>query len=68
MNIGFSRRNPEGPLALGNAAAKANIHTWLAWRQEPGTPMGSAISNTLLCSDKTEVLAFIAWLRRLFGL
>ncbi len=58
----------ESDRPFGIAVAKANIHTWLAWREEPGTPMGSAISNTLLNSENAEALAFIAWIKRLFGI
>ena len=28
--------------------AKARIHTWLSWQDEPGTPMGTAITKRTL--------------------
>lgn len=45
---------------------KAHIHTWLAWQEGPGSPMGQAITKGDL--DATAPLAqrFVAWLRRLF--
>lgn len=47
--------------------AKARIHTWLAWQEEPGRPMGQAITKRFL--DKNCALAgtFADWLKRLFG-
>jgi hypothetical protein len=45
---------------------KALIHTWLAWQEIPGQPMGLAITVRALGHDSPTALAFIAWLRRLF--
>lgn len=46
--------------------AKANIHTWLAWQEQPGTPMGSAIKAQYLDSDAVHVVAFVNWIKKLF--
>lgn len=51
---------------FGIHLSKANIHTWLAWQEEPGTPMGSAIKFHYLQADVPEALSFIAWIKRLF--
>jgi len=53
-------------LYSGPSRCKALIHTWLAWQQEPGRPMGAAITNKALNYDSAEALAFVAWLKRLF--
>jgi hypothetical protein len=45
---------------------KALIHTWLAWQENPGYPMGTAIKAGSLRYDAPLALAFVAWLRRLF--
>lgn len=45
---------------------KAQIHTWLAWQQEPGTPMGAAITKRYLDADSEHARRFINWVRRLF--
>ncbi len=45
---------------------KALIHTWLAWQETPGQPMGLAIRAQTLRHDSPTALAFVAWLRRLF--
>lgn len=55
----------EGRFAAAHRA-KAIIHTWLAWRENPGTPMGSAITFKYLTTDNTHVRDFSAWLTRLF--
>ncbi|MGU3401350.1 DUF3226 domain-containing protein [Brucellaceae bacterium D45D] len=46
--------------------AKAIIHTWLAWRENPGTPMGSAITYKYLTTDNDHVRDFSRWLERVF--
>lgn len=48
--------------------SKALIHTWLAWQDEPGTPLGSAVTRCYLRDDCPPLPSFVAWLRRLFDL
>jgi len=45
--------------------SKAQIHTWLAWQESPGSPMGQAIGKGDLESHAPLALGFIAWLRQL---
>ena len=45
---------------------KAFIHTWLAWQDEPGKPMGTAITKRYLDPNSTQAARFVAWLRQLF--
>lgn len=45
--------------------AKAQIHTWLAWQESPGSPMGQAITKGDLDARAPLAEAFVAWLRRL---
>ena len=47
--------------------AKARIHTWLAWQEDPGTPMGLSITKRYLTTDETNCLKFIEWLKNLFS-
>ena len=47
--------------------AKANIHTWLAWQETPGKPLGSAINARYLRPDAPQALVFIEWIKRLFN-
>lgn len=47
---------------------KALIHTWLAWQETPGMPMGQAITAQVLKYDCGIALAFVEWLQRLFEL
>lgn len=50
------------------ATIKARVHTWLAWQEEPGTPMGQAITKQYLKADAPHALQLLDWLRRLFDL
>jgi len=46
---------------------KAEIHTWLAWQEEPGKPLGLAITARFLDASLAPAQAFRQWLVRLFG-
>jgi hypothetical protein len=45
--------------------AKALIHTWLAWQETPGQPLGQAI--TKLQADTAIAAKFVIWLNQLFN-
>ena len=45
---------------------KAFVHTWLAWQEEPGKPMGLAIAKRYLDPASPQADVFVAWLCRLF--
>ncbi len=47
---------------------KAHLHTWLAWQEEPGTPMGQAITKRYLDADAPHARQLIDWIRRLFDI
>ncbi len=47
---------------------KAYIHTWLAWQEEPGTPIGHAVTKRYLNPDATTAQEFLNWLMLLFDL
>lgn len=47
--------------------SKALIHTWLAWQENPGTPMGLAITKTYLDHNHGLCVLFVDWLNRLFN-
>lgn len=44
---------------------KAQIHTWLAWQEGPGSPMGQAITKGDLDANAPHARRFMEWLRRL---
>lgn len=48
--------------------SKALIHTWLAWQEDPGTPMGLAITKTYLDYNTVLCQRFAKWLDSLFNL
>jgi hypothetical protein len=45
---------------------KAIIHTWLAWQEEPGKPLGTAITARYLDPRVPQVDVLVSWLNRLF--
>jgi hypothetical protein len=47
---------------------KAYVHTWLAWQEEPGTPLGLAITKRYLDADVPYAHQLMDWIRRLFDL
>ena len=48
--------------------AKAHFHTFLAWHEVPGVPMGLAVTKKFLDADSPDARSFVAWLCRLYGL
>ena len=58
--IAVERRFPE------TQVMKANIHTWLAWQEEPGKPMGQAITKRYFDAVAPQAQQLVGWLRRLF--
>lgn len=47
--------------------SKAVIHTWLSWQEDPGSPMGQAITKKYLDTDRETCLTFVNWLKLLFA-
>lgn len=45
--------------------SKAHVHTWLAWQEYPGSPMGQALGKGDLDAQAPAAQRFVAWLRRL---
>lgn len=45
---------------------KADIHTWLAWQENPGVPMGTAINNKYLSAESPIAIQFINWIKNTF--
>lgn len=48
-------------------AAKGRLHAWLAWQENPGLPLGTAITARFLDPLSERANAFVAWFRELFG-
>ena len=47
--------------------SKALMHTWLAWQDDPGTPIGLAITKRYFDPETPHATAFVEWLSRLFA-
>ena len=46
--------------------SKAVIHTYLAWQDEPGKPLGQSITSHVLNPETDIAKCFTAWLTKLF--
>lgn len=51
-----------------NHSIKAQVHTWLAWQEEPGKPMGQAITKRYLDAEAHDAQRFMSWIRQLYSL
>ena len=47
--------------------SKAVIHGWLALQEDPGTPMGLAITKRYFSPENEQCARFINWLNRMFN-
>lgn len=47
--------------------AKACIHTWLAWQEEPGTRLGQVFKKQYLDPQHPNAGTFVVWVRRLLA-
>jgi len=45
---------------------KAKIHTWLAWQEEPGKPLGQSITRKVLRAESPTCQQIVSWLKRLY--
>lgn len=48
--------------------SKALVHTWLAWQDPPGMPLGQAITAKALDPESLFAKRFVDWIQRLFTL
>jgi hypothetical protein len=48
--------------------AKAELHAWLAWQEDPGLPYGSAIRARYFSHDSQAAKSFVIWFCRLYGI
>ena len=45
---------------------KADIYTWLAWKEQPGKPLGQSITMRYFDANLPQAQTFISWIQRLF--
>ncbi len=46
--------------------SKAELHTWLAWQDEPGKQLHEAVHHRVLNPNMPESRGFVRWFRQLF--
>ncbi len=60
---------PNKPAPLdSNWISKARVHSWLAWQEEPGKPIGQAITKRYLDPKAEQAQQIVQWITRLFSL
>lgn len=47
---------------------KAALHTWLAWKKEPGKPFGQALESQYFDANSPSVQPFLDWFKDTFDL
>ncbi len=47
--------------------AKAQVHTWLAWQEEPGTRMGETFKKKYLDPEHPSARALVSWIKKLLA-
>ena len=48
--------------------SKAELHTWLAWQDEPGKQLHEAVHHRVLDPNMPESRGFVRWFRELFAI
>lgn len=61
-----SNMDPNLRLYRAEDEPKARIHTWLAWQDEPGRPLGQSITRGVLLADSVAARKVISWLKATF--
>ena len=51
-----------------NWQAKARIHTYLSWQEQPGIGLSEAITRGVLDGKSSNAAPFVSWLRQLYEL
>ncbi|MEO7719200.1 MAG: DUF3226 domain-containing protein [Capsulimonas sp.] len=57
---------PEAERLFKESISKARLHTWLAWQEEPGKPIGQAIVKRYFSTETEQAKAFQKWLMDLY--
>jgi hypothetical protein len=47
--------------------SKAQIHTWLAWQEQPGTKMGETFRKKYLDPEHPHAQLFVSWIKQLLA-
>jgi len=47
--------------------SKAQVHTWLAWQEQPGTKMGETFRKKYLDPEHPQAQVFVEWNKRLLA-
>jgi hypothetical protein len=54
-------------ISRGAYRSKAVVHTYLAWQDEPGSPLGQFITKQALQLNIEIAVSFTDWMQKLFS-
>ena len=68
VDLSIDSIQPEQRKFTDMKKSKARIHTWLAWQDPPGNPLGRALTMRIFNPDSNSAAPFIAWFKKLYRL
>ena len=66
--ISLTRALELGAQCRGSHIDKALIHTWLAWQDPPGQPLGRALTKKILDPYHEHAKYFVTWFKNIYRL
>lgn len=66
MNLLYNHQH-EGDRLDDVFIAKAQVHTWLVWQEEPGTRMGETFRKKYLDPEHPSARALVNWIKKLLS-
>jgi len=63
-----TKRPPDRKAIQAKYERKGQLHSWLAWQQEPGMSYGHALRRKYFEHESEVATAFVVWFKRLYGL
>lgn len=67
--LAFSaKRSPGNQAIQSQDERKGQLHSWLAWQEEPGMSYGHALRRKYFDHDSDVAKAFVAWFKKLYRL
>lgn len=65
-NVVMEAKENDMTTYIENHESKAVVHTYLAWQNEPGKPLGISVTNRALNVQRKEVKVFVRWIKELY--
>lgn len=63
-----ARRSPDRKAIQPKDERKGQLHSWLAWQEEPGMSYGHALRRKYFGHDSDVAKRFVGWFKKLYGI